>query len=68
MADALPFAWHGDALQPISEVTISPLDRGFLFGDGVYEVVPVYGGKSLGMDRHLNRLKRSLKEIALVPP
>lgn len=68
MADALPYAFHDNRLQPIGEVAISPLDRGFLFGDGVYEVIPVYAGKPFGMARHLRRLKRSLSEIALPPP
>ena len=38
---------------PIDEAGISPLDRGFLFGDGVYEVVPVYGDLPMLMEAHL---------------
>ena len=68
MARALEFAWHDGALKPLSEVHISPLDRGFLFGDGVYEVIPVYAGRPLGMPQHLARLRRSLAAIALAAP
>lgn len=42
------------------EVRISPFDRGFLFGDGVYEVIPVYDHKSFLLDDHIDRLARSL--------
>lgn len=47
---------------PMQEAKISPMDRGFLFGDGVYEVIPSYLGKALGFDLHLARLNRNLKE------
>ncbi len=42
---------------PLSQVSISPMDRGFLFGDGVYEVIPAYGRSFLGLDGHLDRLR-----------
>lgn len=45
---------------PLAEVRISPLDRGFIFGDGVYEVIPSYGGHFLLLDEHLDRLDASL--------
>ncbi len=48
---------------PLQEAKISPMDRGFLFGDGVYEVIPSYSGKTLGFDLHIDRLNRNLKEI-----
>ncbi|HHV78412.1 MAG TPA: D-amino-acid transaminase [Firmicutes bacterium] len=48
-----------------SGAVISVEDRGFLFGDGVYEVVRVYSGKPFLMERHLARLERSLHEIGL---
>lgn len=48
---------------PITEAKISVLDRGFLFGDGVYEVIPVYSGKILGLEGHLKRLQNSLNAI-----
>jgi D-alanine transaminase len=44
---------------------ISPFDRGFLFGDGVYEVIPVYGGRLFRLPHHLQRLEQSLAAIGL---
>ena len=44
------------------------LDRGFIFGDGVYEVVPVYGGIPFCFDEHMARLDRSLAEVRIVNP
>ena len=58
---------NGDYL-PLSEAKISVLDRGFLFGDGVYEVIPVYSGKPLRLEAHLKRLTKSLEEIRIAPP
>jgi len=49
----------------LSEAKVSVLDRGFLFGDGVYEVVPVYSRRPFAWDLHLDRLNRSLSSIAL---
>lgn len=53
---------------PKGEAKISVLDRGFLFGDGVYEVIPVYGGKPLRLAEHLERLNNSLQGISMVNP
>lgn len=53
---------------PLSAACISPLDRGFLFGDGVYEVIPVYAGKLFRGNQHLDRLQKSLDGIRLVNP
>jgi len=50
------------------EVRISPDDRGFLFADGVYEVIRGYGAKPFKMEEHLKRLDRSLREIQIVYP
>lgn len=44
---------------------ISPMDRGFLFGDGIYEVIPCYASKPVGLALHLARMNRGLKEISL---
>ena len=55
-------------LMPIDEVRISPLDRGFIFGDGVYEVIPVYEGAMLRGREHFERLQRSMDEIGLKNP
>lgn len=53
---------------PLAEAAVSPLDRGFLFGDGVYEVVPVYSRRPFRLDEHLGRLQRSLAAIRLANP
>ena len=53
---------------PIEEAKISPLDRGFIFGDGVYEVIPFYAGRGLRMREHLKRLQRSLDELEIDNP
>ena len=50
---------------PLSEARISPLDRGFLFADGVYEVIPVYAGTMFRLEPHLQRLNNSLAAIRL---
>ena len=52
-------------LMPLEEVRISALDRGFLFGDAIYEVLRVYGGRPWLVDEHLQRLQRSLESIRL---
>ena len=51
-----------------AEASISPMDRGFLFADGVYEVVPVFNGRPLQMHEHLRRLERSLDELQISRP
>lgn len=52
-------------LLPVRDAKISVLDRGFIFGDGVYDVVPAYGGKPLRMEAHLARLERSMAAIGI---
>ncbi len=52
---------------PKDEAKISVMDRGFLFGDGVYEVIPVYNLKMFRFEQHINRLNRSLADIKLQP-
>ena len=56
------------AFVPVAEARVPVLDRGFLFADGVYEVVPAYGGKPFGLKEHLARLARSLKELQIANP
>jgi D-alanine transaminase len=56
------------AFQPLSEAKISVLDRGFIFGDGVYEVVPVYHRRPFRLAQHLERLENSLAAIRLPNP
>ncbi len=55
---------NGDYM-PIEEAKISPLDRGFLFGDGIYEVIPSYFGEMVGFKGHINRLNDGLNEIGI---
>ncbi len=53
---------------PLAEAKIPALDRGFVFGDGVYELVPVYSNKPFRLDDHLRRLQGSLDAIRLANP
>lgn len=53
---------------PIEQAFIPVLDRGFIFGDGVYEVIPVYSHKPFRLDEHLVRLQNSLDHIRLENP
>lgn len=53
---------------PLAEAGISPLDRGFLYGDGVYEVIPVYSRRGFRIDEHLQRLQATLDGIKLTNP
>ncbi|MCC6609953.1 MAG: D-amino acid aminotransferase [Burkholderiales bacterium] len=53
---------------PLDEARVPVLDRGFIFGDGVYEVIPVYGRVALRLQEHLLRMQRSLDAIRLANP
>ncbi len=55
---------NGDYL-PMEEARISPMDRGFLFGDGIYEVVPSYAGKLVGFKPHLDRMQDGLDALQI---
>ena len=48
---------------PLEEAKISPMDRGFLFGDGIYEVIPSYGGRMVGFGPHIERMQNGLAAI-----
>jgi D-alanine transaminase len=50
---------------PMEEAKISPMDRGFLFGDGIYEVVPSYDGKLVGFGPHMDRMQDGLDAIEI---
>jgi D-alanine transaminase len=63
-----PIAHFNGQLLPLDRISISPLDRGFIFGDGVYEVIPVYAGTMLRGREHFERLQRSMDEIRLDNP
>ncbi|WP_019625643.1 D-amino acid aminotransferase [Thioalkalivibrio sp. ALJT] len=64
----MSIAYFNGEYLPLDAVRISPLDRGFLFGDSVYEVIPSYGGHFFLLDQHLQRLTRSLAAIRLPSP
>src|ERR1700704_1181120 len=53
---------------PLNRAKVSVLDRGFIFGDGIYEVVPVYGRKLFRFDEHMARLERSLAKVRIANP
>ena len=63
-----PTVYLNGQFLPLSKATVSVLDRGFIFGDGIYEVVPVYWGRPFRMKEHLDRLERSLAKIELQQP
>ncbi len=64
----MPICYLNGAYVPLKEATVSPLDRAFLFGDAVYEVVPVYAARPFRLRQHLERLDRSLGGIRMPPP
>jgi D-alanine transaminase len=56
------------AFTPLCDAKISVMDRGFIFGDGIYEVVPIYAGRSFRFAQHMARLERSLTEMRMANP
>jgi D-alanine transaminase len=64
----MSIAYLNGAFQPLSETRVSVMDRGFLFGDGVYEVIPVYGGRLFRLAHHLKRLQNSLDSVRTANP
>lgn len=70
MSDPIPAlpCWLDGELSNVLEAKVSVLDRGFIFGDGVYEVVPAYGGRPFRFDEHMARLDRSLGEMRMRNP
>ena len=68
MGEPLPICFLNDDFLPLREARISPLDRGFLYSDGVYEVTPVYAGRPFRFQEHHDRLTRSLREIHMEDP
>jgi D-alanine transaminase len=68
MADPLPISYLNGEFVPLREARISPLDRGFLYSDGVYEVMPVYAGRPFRFEAHAERLTRSLAAIKMEDP
>lgn len=68
MAAPFPICYLNGKYLPIDEAKISPFDRGFLFGDGAYEVMPVYAGRPFRFGAHCDRMSRSLGEIRMDDP
>ncbi|HKU87316.1 MAG TPA: D-amino acid aminotransferase [Casimicrobiaceae bacterium] len=68
MSDPSQAVYLNGAFLPLADAKISVLDRGFIYGDGVYEVVPVYGRRPFRMQQHLKRLQYSLDGIRLANP
>lgn len=68
MSETSQTVYLNGALLPLADAKISVLDRGFIYGDGVYEVVPVYGRRPFRMPQHLKRLQYSLDGIRLANP
>ncbi|HTH95344.1 MAG TPA: D-amino acid aminotransferase [Rhodocyclaceae bacterium] len=64
----MSLAYLNGTYLPLAEAHVSAMDRGFLFGDGVYEVVPVYGRTPFRLHEHLRRLNQSLTSIRLGNP
>ena len=61
----MSIAYLNGSYMPIEEAKISPLDRGFLFGDGIYEVVPSYNGKMVGFGPHIARMQDGLGAVEI---
>lgn len=69
-ASALPTTpcYLNGEFSTLRDAKISVLDRGFIFGDGIYEVVPAYAGKLFRFEQHMARLNRSLTELRIANP
>lgn len=63
MTPGTQLAYYNGRYLPKQDITISPDDRGFLFADGVYDVVLAYSGEFLRFDEHLRRMQRGLREL-----
>ncbi len=61
----MTIAYLNGEYMPLEEARISPMDRGFLFGDGIYEVIPSYEGKMVGFGQHIARMKDGLGAIEI---
>ncbi|BAO43203.1 D-amino-acid transaminase [Thiolapillus brandeum] len=63
-----PLLYLNGEFIPEDQARVSVMDRGFLFGDGVYEVIPAYAGLPFRLREHLDRLNNSLAAIRMTPP
>ena len=68
MSDKTPIVYLDGRFLPLDQARVSVMDRGFLFGDGVYEMMPVYGNWVFRLDEHMARLARSLNAIEIPDP
>ena len=68
MPEHTPIVYLQGAFMPIDQAHVPVLDRGFIFGDGVYEVIPVYSRRPFRLQEHLRRLQHSLDGIRLSNP
>ena len=68
MSATLETAYLNGKFLPIEQASISPLDRGFLFGDAVYEVIPIHHGEPSLLDAHVRRLERNLEALRISNP
>jgi D-alanine transaminase len=68
MATPFPLCYLNGKYLPLEEARISPFDRGFLFADGAYEVMPVYAGRPFRFGAHVERMARSLQELRMEDP
>src|SRR5262245_29499203 len=68
MSQSTGIVWLNGELTDYEQASVSIQDRGFYFGDGVYEVIRVYGGRPFAVDKHLARLERSAAGIELSLP
>ncbi|MEL1133853.1 D-amino acid aminotransferase [Desulfitobacterium sp. THU1] len=68
MIESTGIAWVDGKITSMEEARIPFLDRGYFFGDGVYEAVKVIEGKLFALEEHLERFERSMKEIRITPP
>ncbi len=64
----LPICYLNGTYLPLTEARVSPLDRAFLFGDAVYEVLPLYASRPFRLREHIERLNRSLAGIRMPAP
>ena len=70
MTDSIPAlpCWLNGEMSTLRDAKVSVLDRGFIFGDGIYEVVPVYDGRPFRFQEHMARLERGLGELRIANP
>ncbi|QCZ93694.1 aminotransferase class IV [Salinimonas iocasae] len=64
----MSIAFLNNEYLPLHEARISPMDRGFLFGDGIYEVIPTHEGKPVGLSAHFKRMADGLSAINIPNP